>query len=320
MLISVIICTRGRADSLRRTLSSLFSGSNLKSSNWEVIVADNDSRDHTAQICADFADQFPDYFRYLVEEKHGKSNALNSAIAAAKGEILAFTDDDVLCPPDYIRAIRTVVQQHTAGAIQGRILLECEGGHPEWLDRHLGLTVGWRDCGDQISDLEGTLCGTNMIVRADVFQKIGGFSPELGPGIIGLGEETELSLRMREAGYRMIYAPQILVRHRLSKKRLTRAFIRKRFFQQGRAEAYYEDLPVSLLRFGLYVVKETILEEVSAIRHLWAGHSALALRSQCEARSQAGLFWQHFLFKLGHNRRLSAIRMSRQSVEVTSLR
>lgn len=320
MLISVIICTRDRADSLRETLESLFCPSNLESQSWEALVVDNDSNDHTGQVCQDFQARYPGHFRFMVERKRGKSNALNSAIAAAKGEILAFTDDDVLCSQDYIQAVQMVVREHAAEAIQGRILLECEGGHPNWLDLDLGLTVGWRDCGDKVTDLEGTLCGTNMIVRAKVFARIGGFRPELGPGIIGLGEETEISLRMRQAGCRLIYAPQILIRHRLPKKRLTRAFIRKRFFQQGRAGAYYEALPVSVFRFGLYVIKESIFQELSAIRHRCAGRPALALRAQCEARSQAGLFWQHWLFTRGSHRRSSENPVSHRNIEVPSLK
>ena len=185
---------------------------------------------------------------------------------------------------------------------QGRVLLECEGGHPEWLDRYLGLTVGWRDDGEEVADLNGTLCGTNMVLRADVFRKINGFLPELGPAVIGLGEETELNLRMRKAGCRLLYAPQVLIWHRLSRKGLKRAFIRQRFFQQGRAQAYYVRLPACLLRFGLRVVKETIVNEVAAIGQLCAGRPALALRSQCEACSHAGFFWQHWLFTRGARR------------------
>jgi len=317
-LISILICTRNRADSLRQTLNSLFCPSNLRSPEWEAVVVDNDSDDHTAQVCRDFRERFPGHFRFLVETKHGKSNALNSAIAAARGDILAFTDDDVHCAPDYLHGIRTVFGQHTADGVQGRMLLDCEGGHPDWLDRYLGLTVGWRDCGDELIDLDGTLCGGNMIVRADVFQKIGTFAPELGPAGAGMSEDTEISLRMRQAGCRLLYAPQILIRHRLPRKLLTKAFIRKRFFQQGRAEAYYAPLPASLFRFGLYVVKETISKGGAAIWHLCAGRPALALRCQCEARSHAGFFWQHWLFRRGVPRTLSGNLLLPPKVEVES--
>ncbi len=318
MFISVLICTRNRADSLRQTLESLFCSGNLESPDWEVLVVES-STDHTDEVCLKFQQRFPQHFRFLTEKKLGKSNALNTAITAAKGDILAFTDDDVFCAPDYIQGIRTVFTLYAPDATQGRVLLDCEGGWPEWLDRnYLALMADFRDCGDEVIDLEGTLFGLNMVVRAEVFQKIGGFAPELGPGGIGMWEDTEISLRMRRAGCRLIYAPQILVRHQLPRERLTKSFLRRRFFQQGRAAAYYEPLPVSLFRFGLYLVKESISKEVAAIWHLCAGRPAQALRCQCEARSQAGLFWQHLRFKCGVPRRLSGNLLSAAEVEVRS--
>ncbi len=318
MFISILICTRNRADSLRQTLDSLFCRNNPQLPEWEAVVVDNDSDDHTAQVCRDFRERFPGHFRFLVEKKPGKSNALNTAIAAARGDILAFTDDDVLCAPGYLQGIRTVFDRYPADGVQGRILLDCEGGHPEWLDSYLGVILGWRDCGGEVIDLDGTLFGGNMVVQAEVFQKIGGFSPELGPGGVGHAEDTEFSLRMRQAGCRLIYAPQILVWHRLPRKRLTRALLRKGFFSNGRAQAYFAPLPVSLFRFGLYLVKESISKEVAAIWHLCAGRPALALRCQCDARSLAGWFWQHWLFKRGVPRRLSGNLLSPPRVEVRS--
>jgi len=310
MFVSVLICTRNRADSLRQTLNSVFDPTNLRSPDWEVVVVDNNSDDHTAQVCRDYQATFPGHFRFLVEKKLGKSRALNAAIAAARGEVLAFTDDDVLFASDYLGGIRTVFTQHTADAAQGRVLLDCEGGWPKWLDESYALMADFRDFGDEVIDLEGTpvggtLCGTNMIVRADVFSRISGFSPDLGPGGIGVYEDTEISLRMRQAGCHLIYAPQILIRHQWQRDRLTKSFIRWRLFLHGRINAYYEPLPTSFFRFGLYVVKETIAKELVAIWNLCAGRPTLALHCQCEARLQAGLFWQHWLFKRGVPRRWS---------------
>lgn|SRR5262249_48445279 len=305
MFISVLICTRNRADSLRQTLESLISSTNLESSDWEVVVVDNCSTDYTAEICRDFHERFPRHFRFLAEKKSGHSNALNSAIAAARGEILAFTDDDVRCAPDYLHGIRTVFGQYPADGVQGRVLPECEGGRPEWLDSSFGLTLALRDCGEEVVELDGPLFGCNMIVREEVFQKTGGFSPELGPGTAGLGADTELTLRMRQAGCRLIYAPQIVVWHRLPRERLTKSFFRERFFLSGRSLAFFESLPVALWRFGLFVAKEWVLKEMEAVWHLSAGRPALALRCQCEVRLQAGFFWQHWRFMRGVPRQLS---------------
>src|SRR5712692_5948951 len=318
MFVSVLISTRNRASSLRQTLESLFHPANLESSDWEVVVIDNDSDDNTSEVCRDFRERFSQHFRFLVEKKRGKRNALNTGIAAARGDVLAFTDDDVLCAPDFLQAIRLVFDEYAPDGVQGRVLLDCKGGWPEWLDSHLALTVAFRDCGDDVIELQGTLFGCNMVVRAEVFRKIGGFSPELGPGAIGLAEDTELTFRMRQDGCRLIYAPQIVVRHQLSRDRLTKSFLRERFFQNGRAEAYFAPLPVPLWRFGLYVAKEWVLKEPEALWHLCAGRPALALLRQCEVYSWAGFFWQHWCFKRGIACQLSVNLLSCSTAEVRS--
>jgi GT2 family glycosyltransferase len=220
--------------------------------------------------------------------------------------VLAIADDDVLFDSGYIRSIHAVFDSHSADAAQGRVLLDCEGGWPAWLDRdHLAVMADLQDWGEEVADYKGTLCGTNMIVRSKVFEKSGGFATELGPGGLGMWEDTEVSLRMRRSGCRMIYAPQILVRHRWPKDRLTKSFLRGRFFGQGRAEAYYVNLPVPLWRFGAYVVKDTISKELAALWYRGAGRPGMALRTQCEGRSHAGFFWQHLQFKRGVPRTLT---------------
>jgi GT2 family glycosyltransferase len=310
MFISVVICTHNRADTLRQTLDSLFCATSLELPDWEAVVVDNNSRDHTSDVCREFLQRFPDHFRFLTETRPGKSHALNTAICAAKGEVLAFTDDDVLCDANYIRGIRSVFSSYSADAAQGRVLLDCEGGWPVWLDSTYASMANFKDFGEEVIDLDGTLCGANMVVRADVFRKIGGFAPELGPAGIGVWEDTEVSLRMRDAGCHLIYAPQILVRHQWPRNRLTKSFLRKRLFGQGRVLAYYEALPVSVFRFGLYVAKETILHEGQAPWHRCAGRPVEALRCQLEAREHAGLFWQHWLFRRGVSRTLSASQLT----------
>jgi hypothetical protein len=125
---------------------------------------------------------------------------------------------------------------------------------------------------------------------------------------------------MREKGYRLIYAPQILIRHQWARDRLTKAFIRKRMFLHGRVNAYYGDLPVSLPRFGLYVVKETITKELQALWHLCAGRPAAVLHCQCEAREQAGFFWQHRLFKRGVPRTFSRELLSHPPIETGAVK
>jgi glycosyltransferase involved in cell wall biosynthesis len=304
MFISVVVCTRNRAGSFRKTVDSLFCPGNLTQPDWELLVIESSS-DRTLEICREFQQKFPDRFRFITETKLGKSNALNTAIAEARGDVLAFTDDDVLFDAAYIEGIRTVFSKYDVDAAQGKVLLDCEGGWPKWLSQAYAGMADFRDDGDEVIDLQGTLFGVNMVVRAEVFDKVGGFSPELGPGGIGVWEDSEISIRMREAGCRMLYAPQILVRHQWARGRLTKAFLRHRLFGQGRVLAYYEDLPAPIWRFGLYVAKDTIVQELKALGYLCTGRPGEALRVQLEARNRAGMFWQHRLFSQGVPRTLT---------------
>jgi glycosyltransferase involved in cell wall biosynthesis len=314
MIISIIICTRNRDESFHRAVASLFCPTNLEEPNWELLVVES-SQDRTVEICHDFQQRFPGHFRFVREDKVGKSYALNTAIVEAKGDVLAFTDDDVLFASDYVRSIRTVFSSSAVDAAQGRVVLDCEGGWPKWLDETYALMADYRDYGQEVVPLKGTLCGTNMVIRKQLFEQVGGFAPELGPGGIGVFEDTEISLRMHENGRRLIYAPQILVRHQWARDRLTKDFIRKRMFLHGRVNAFYDNLPVSLGRFGLYVAKQIVSKEFQAAWELSMGRPAVALHRQCEAREQAGFFYQHWLFRRGVQRTFSRGSLSRPSTE-----
>lgn len=102
MKFSVIIPTYNRAGELRETLRSLATVSTAES--WEVIVIDNNSRDDTPDVVAEAARDFPAEVRYLFEQEQGKPAALNTGIAASRGEIIAFTDDDHRFEPDWLDA------------------------------------------------------------------------------------------------------------------------------------------------------------------------------------------------------------------------
>jgi glycosyltransferase involved in cell wall biosynthesis len=261
-------------------------------------------------VCREFRRRYPERFRLLIQPGKGKSEALNLGIAEARGELLAMTDDDVLCAPDYVAGIQSVFERYPADAAQGRIFLDCEGDMPEWMSARHSVFMSSCDYGDQVQQpFDHTLFGTNMVVRAEAARAVGGFVPELGPGsAVGFAEDTEFSIRLRDAGYRLIYAPQIVVRHQLPRRRLTRSFFRKRYFGLGRSHAYYDPpFKVPRWRWGGYVVKNWIEREAQALRLRITGRPAEALDCQCEAREQAGFFFQHCCFLLGVPRRLSRV-------------
>ncbi len=299
MIISVIICTRNRASSLKGTLDSLLTPENLALPDWELVVVDNASTDGTGELLAGFAARYPRRMVHTRESRPGLSIARNTGWALARGEILAWTDDDVLVSPRYLPAIGETFSDPTIDAAQGRISLDCAGGLPAWLGRECLAMLSLRDHGNEPFEWRENLSGCNMVMRASLFRRFGGFSPLLGAGAVGYMEDSEFALRLRKAGCRMVYAPGIYVRHQILRQRLSPKFFRKCFFNMGRSAAYLEPLYVPLWRFALYAVRTFLGKEVLALWKRVRGQRVEALRLQCQARQQIGLLWQHRLFQRG---------------------
>jgi len=295
VFITVLICTRDRPASLNTTLDSLLIPANVAASDWELLVVAKDSTGETTSVCQAFQDKFPSHFKFLLQHTTGKSNGLNEGLAAARGEVIAMTDDDVTAAPGYLAGIRTVFSQPDVDAAQGRVLLDCEGGYPKWMDRQISLVMDAHDFGDQMLEWKRHIAGVNMIVRASVVSKIGGFRTDLGPGAAGteFTEDSEFAERVQKAGLRAVYAPQITVYHHWPRERLTKAYVKSRYFKVGRSVALYRPLKVPLWRYALYVVKANLFAEVAAAWYRLRGEPAKALHGQCEARLDAGFLLQH---------------------------
>ncbi|MGH9885968.1 MAG: glycosyltransferase family 2 protein, partial [bacterium] len=133
MLLSVAICTRDRAASLRRTLASLAECARA-SDPWEVLVVDNGSRDDTPAAAAAFEGTLP--VRVIHEAAPGLSNARNAAVREARGAYIVWTDDDCLPARDWLSAYAAAFRAEPDAAVfGGPIVPRFEGEPPGWLTR-----------------------------------------------------------------------------------------------------------------------------------------------------------------------------------------
>jgi glycosyltransferase involved in cell wall biosynthesis len=240
--VTVIVCTRNRGQDLARGLESIAASKMPSTTTWEILVVDNNSTDRTREVVEDFSRRYPGRFRYLLEPKLAKFNALNSGIANARGEILAFVDDDVTVEPRWLRNLTAELcsSREWAGTA-GRILPAQTFEPPPWLSwEHCGgILCGNFDLGNHPSelDLNHAPHGANMAFRRAMFENYGGFKTGLGPGPQRLPNgDTELGRRLMKAGERLRYEPSAVVYHPVAQGRLTKEYFLSWWFDCGRAE------------------------------------------------------------------------------------
>lgn len=241
MNITVILCTFNRQASLAKALESVAASVLPISIGWEVLVVDNNSNDGTRTLVEEFCRSHPTRFRYLFEAKPGKSNALNTAILSAQGDVLAFMDDDVIVQPDWLKNLTAHLDDGRWAGAGGRILPQWTTSPPSWLptqDRYGLAPLAMFDLGPDAGPLEEAPFGTNMAFRRDVFERFEGFRTDLGPrpGSEIRNEDTEFGQRVLSGGQQLRYEPSAVVYHEVSQKRLRQEYFLTWWFDKARAE------------------------------------------------------------------------------------
>jgi len=240
MDISVILCTYNRCESLRRALASIAGSESSESLKWEVLIVDNNSQDQTYELAQEFCHVHPDRFRYVFEERPGKSNALNTGVREAKGRVLAFMDDDVIVEPAWLFNLTYPLINESWAGSGGPILPEWTGAPPAWLpdDKRLLTPLPLFDLGAATRLMEEPPFGTNMAFQASMFEKYGMFRTDLGPTPFSevRSEDTEFGLRLLKGGEKFRYVPSAVVYHRVEPNRLRKSYFLRWWRDKGRAD------------------------------------------------------------------------------------
>jgi glucosyl-dolichyl phosphate glucuronosyltransferase len=248
MNITVILCTYNRCRSLAKALGSVAVSTLPKSIEWEVLVVDNNSSDQTHAVVEDYCRQYPGRFHYLFEAQQGKSYALTSAIQEARGEILAFMDDDVTVEPMWLQNLTAALSNGQWVGAGGRILPEQTFSPPRWLplqDRYALAPFALFDLGPQAGELTEPPFGTNMAFQKRLFEKYRGFRTDLGPrpGSEIRDEDTEFGARLLAAGERLRYEPSAVVYHSIPQDRMKKEYFLTWWFDKARANIRQSGIP-----------------------------------------------------------------------------
>jgi len=291
--LSIVICTFNRAELLKKTLGSLPSLTDIESA--EVIVVDNNSADHTRCVAMEFATACQGKFdvRYVFESRQGLSAARNAGAAAARGDIVAFLDDDAVPVRGWIRSIATAFggggRVHAMGGI---VRPHFEGGRPEWLIKPMELPYTIVHLGDAPIRYPANRhpCGANMAVRRRILLEFP-FPESLGRRGESLlsGEETWLFERMRERRMTIVYHPGMAVTHFIPAARLTREWIKRRYYCQGASNGLaFLSRGQRWKAFGSAALRSAYV----AVDSLFARSEGRKLLNECRRASIRGLLDQ----------------------------
>jgi GT2 family glycosyltransferase len=304
----VVISTHNRCAALARALECLTHQRVPLGMEYEIIVVDNASTDDTRRT-VDAVSAVSPNVRYLEEPRLGVSHGRNTGIQRALAPIVAFTDDDNVVGDRWVATIKSILDTNPdAWAVGGPVRAEWPTDVPAWLDRHHWGPLAILDYGNETfyTSAQDPRCllTANLAFRREVFDRIGGFSPDF-PRC----QDHELLVRLWRAGGRALYTPELAIGATITSERLTRRYHREWHARHGHfsAQMRNEELldtrgglrPEPLTGTYLFGVPSHVYAEL--VRTLW---SALTLRAHsCSAALGA---WYHAVYLGAYIRRTVA--------------
>jgi Glycosyl transferase family 2 len=235
--VSVVVCayTQARASQLMDALRSLRDQSVRP---FEVIVV----VDHNRALLELVRRHATEVVAIENEEGPGLAGARNTGVRAARGELVAFLDDDAVAARDWIERLADAYRDPRVLGVGGAVLAVFEGRRPRWMPEEFDWVVGcsYRGQPGERSPVRN-LIGCNMSFRRESLERVGGFAAGLGRvGADALGcEETDLCIRLSRETERavILYDPAVRVGHRVPRERARFGYFLTRCHAEGLSKA-----------------------------------------------------------------------------------
>lgn len=239
-MISVILATHNGEETLPLTLEAL-SAVRLPDSGVEFIAVDNASNDGSARILRGFQERLP--LSVLFEPRPGKSFALNRALQQAQGDLIVFTDDDVIPSQGWLEAYAWAAQEHPdVSLFAGQVRHFWQKKPPQWLERL--AAEGRSFAGTPVSLSPGPVRlglfkGLNFMVRRASLDAVR-FCEDAGVNFTGTftsagGEDTRLIYELLQQGEKSWYVPDACLQHIVRPHQVGVQPVLQRYFRIGRA-------------------------------------------------------------------------------------
>ncbi|MDG6219103.1 MAG: glycosyltransferase [Candidatus Thermoplasmatota archaeon] len=239
--ISAIICTLNRAKYLEKAINSLINQT-IDPEFYEIIIVDNGSTDNTKNLVENLRNN--EQLCYIYEPIRGLSQARNTGWQNARGEYIAFLDDDGLATVNWLEEIINTFEKTSPSpdACGGKIELIWETNRPSWIADSMLKPLGYFDYGDKSFSLDSgnqNIGGGNMAFKKNIPELIGYFNTNLGRKGSNLlsNDENDFFSRMRKKGLKLCYNPKIVALHHVTKNRTEKNWFLKRYYWQGKSNS-----------------------------------------------------------------------------------
>lgn len=290
-MLTIIFATFNGGDTIGRMLQR-FCELTPPKVDIEILMVNNGSSDSTVEVAQSFVDKLP--LKILHESKRGKNRALNHGVESAKGDLLLFTDDDILPDKDWLVKVWDCSEANrNVDLFGGRILPYWEKEpSPDFLES-VPLTAAYGITPAELPEgpvPAGAIWGANMFVRKRVFEKGFRFDEHVGPGPghYIMGSETEFNLRVASHGYTTWYCPDAIVQHIIFHHETSIKWLKNRAckFGKGRYARNHEEINkgqiTTFLRFQLnsprWMIRKFISEWLLAIKSKLLGDNSGELK------------------------------------------
>lgn len=233
-LVSVVLCTYNRRQLMAAALRSVCEQT-LPSSQYEVIVVDNNSTDGTQQHIVAVSLQH-EHVRYCFEARQGLSHGRNTGFHAARGSYVAYIDDDCTVPKEWLSIAQDVIARVAPALFGGPYRPFYNSPKPDWYRDHYGSY----DCGPTARPLtcDEYLTGTNLFVKRLLLQQVDGFRTDIGMTgkKLAYGEEVAMQRRIRREYPEEVvyYDPRLGVSHLVRQEKMTLLWSATHMFVIGR--------------------------------------------------------------------------------------
>jgi len=274
-MLTVLVATRNGA----RTLPHVLEGYQKLLSppgGWKLVIVDNASTDGTRDVVHRFRSSLP--LTYCEEPRPGKNRALLTALREAEGDLFVFSDDDAIPDPAWLVSLRRAADERAdfdvfAGTIRPRWEVRPE----RWVldDVDLAACYSITNPAQLAGPIRPALvAGPNMAIRRRVFEQGYRFDPEVGPsgGDYAMGSETDLTVRLGEAGFKVWFCPEAVVEHFIRAHQIEPKWILERAIRFGRG-TYRRRLQREVERPWLWFgVPRHLYRQIAAqaLRYSWA--------------------------------------------------